>query len=108
MTARHVSFTFTARAQIDQHHWWWLEHRDQRQVFELELAAALDLLALLPGVGTPYGAVPGTRRLYLDKLDSHLYYTYDDERGIIRSSGVPGGPRAVPQFLSFRLSSDPA
>ena len=87
MTGRHVSFTFTARDQVDQEHRWWIEHRDQRHLFELELTAALNLVALLPKIGTAYelSPVPGVRRLYLDKVACHLYYTYDDERVIIRS-----------------------
>lgn len=87
MTGRRVSFTFTARHQIDHEHRWWLENRNQRFLFEDELGAALNLLALLPGIGTPYelSPVPGVRRLYLDKVACHLYYSYDDEQVIIRS-----------------------
>lgn len=64
-----------------------MAHRDQRQLVEHELGAALNLVALLPGSGTPYelSPVPEVRRLYLDKIDCHLYYTYDDEQVIVRS-----------------------
>ncbi len=74
MTGGRVSFTFTAQQQIDLEHRWWLEHRNHRQLFEDELGAALNLLALLPGIGTPYelSPVPGVRRLYLDKVACHL------------------------------------
>lgn len=87
MTGRRVRFTVTARQQIDLEHRWWLEHRDHRQLFEDALGTALNVLALLPGLGTPYelSPVPEVRRLYLDKVACHLYYTYDDEQVIIRS-----------------------
>jgi plasmid stabilization system protein ParE len=87
LNERRVRFTLTARRQIDLEHQWWLEHRDQRQLFEDELGAAINLLALLPGIGTPYelSPLPGIRRLYLDNVACHLYYTYDDEWVIIRS-----------------------
>jgi len=87
VTGRRVLLTFTARQQIDVEHRWWLEHRDQRHLFDDELGAALNLLALLPGIGTPYeiGPPPGVRRLYLNKVACHLYYTYDDQQVIIRS-----------------------
>jgi len=87
VTGRRVSFTFTARRQVTLEHQWWLENRDQRQLFADELGAALDLVALLPGIGTPYKLSPvlGVRRLYLEKVDCHLYYTFDAERVIIRS-----------------------
>lgn len=87
MTERRIAVTFTARQQIELEHTWWREHRDQRLLFEDELDSALKILALLPGIGAPYqaGPTPGLRRLYVDKIDCHLYYTYDDERVIIRS-----------------------
>ena len=87
MTGRRVSFTFTARHQINLEHQWWLDNRDQRHLFEGELSDALNLLALLPGIGTPYESspLPGIRRLYLDKVACHLYYSYDDEQVIIKS-----------------------
>jgi len=68
-------------------HQWWLANRDQRQLFEDEVGAALNLVGLLPGIGTPYelSPLPGVRRLYLEKIGCHLYYTFDDERVVIRS-----------------------
>jgi plasmid stabilization system protein ParE len=87
LTVRHVALALTARRQIDLEHQWWLEHRDHRQLFEDELGDAVKLLGLLPGIGTPYklSPVPGVRRLYLEKVACHLYYTFDDEQVVIRS-----------------------
>ena len=47
----------------------------------------MNLLAALPGVGAPYpqAMVAGLRRIYLRKIDCHLYYTFDDEDVIIRA-----------------------
>ena len=44
-------------------------------------------MSLLPGVGTTYAAagVPGLRRLYLRKIDCHLYYTFDQDEVIVRA-----------------------
>ena len=87
MNRRRVEFTATASHQVSLEHQWWRDNRDQRGLFEDELAAAVALLALLPGIGTVYeeGPVPGVRRLYLERLACHVYYTFDDERVIIRS-----------------------
>lgn len=42
-----------------------------------EVESAVRILALLPGAGTRYthADTPDLRRLYLRKLDCHLYYT---------------------------------
>ncbi len=66
---------------------WWLENRDYREIFAAELEGMVRLLALMPGVGNPYrdAAVAGLRRLYLQKISCHVYYTYDDKQVIVRA-----------------------
>jgi hypothetical protein len=100
---RRVSFTITARHQVDLEHEWWRDNRDQRQLFEDELGAALNLVALLPGIGTPYELSPiaGVRRLYLEKID--LPSVLHLRRQACRRSilvGCQAGPRAI--ALSLR------
>lgn len=53
----------------------------------MELEQALRVLALLPGAGTPYpqAGVAGLRRIYVRKVDCHLYYTFDDQEVIVRA-----------------------
>jgi len=82
-----VRFTATARRHVDRERTWWLENRDYQALFSSELEAGLRILALLPGSGTPYRRtnVAGLRRLYLDKVASHLYYTFNDEEVVIRA-----------------------
>jgi hypothetical protein len=45
------------------------------------------MLALLPGAGTPYAAagIPGLRRLYLRRIDCHVYYSFDARNVIVRA-----------------------
>ena len=45
------------------------------------------MLSALPGIGSPYPAspIPGTRRFYLERLMSHLYYTYDERELVIHA-----------------------
>lgn len=87
MNERRVRFTATARRHVDRERTWWLENRDYQALFATELEAALRILALLPGAGTAYRQtnVAGLRRLYLEKLASHLYYTFNDEEVVIRA-----------------------
>lgn len=48
---------------------------------------ALKIIAALPGVETLYAPSPvsGVRRVYLRRIDAHLYYTFDDARVIVRA-----------------------
>ena len=87
MKERRVRFTATARKHVDCEHAWWLEHREHRELFAAELEAAIQLIAILPGAGTPYTqtAVAGLRRVYLRGLGCHVYYTFDDRQIIVRA-----------------------
>ena len=61
------------------------ENGDYREVFATEIEKALEVLAVLPGIGTPYAAagVQGVRRVYLRRIACHLYYVFDDDRVVI-------------------------
>lgn len=56
-------------------------------MFTEELEQALRIIAALPGAGSLYAQspVPGVRRVYLRRVDAHLYYTFDDVRVIVRA-----------------------
>jgi hypothetical protein len=84
---RHVRFTATAQRHVDREKAWWLERRDHTDVFAADIETALRILAFLPGVGTLYeqAGVADLRRLYLRKIDCHLYYTFDEHEVIVRA-----------------------
>jgi hypothetical protein len=84
---RHVRFTATAQRHVEREKARWLENRAHTELFATDLETALRILAFLPGVGTPYKQtdVAGLRRLYLRKIDCHLYYTFDEHEVIIRA-----------------------
>ena len=87
MTQRRVRFTATAQQHVNHEKSWWLENRDHKDLFASDIETALRILALLPGVGTLYeqGGIAGLRRLYLRKIDCHLYYTFDKREVIVRA-----------------------
>ena len=87
MTERRVRFTATASDHVAHERLWWLANRDYQELFATELENALEVVAALPGAGTPYpqAEVEGLRRLYLRKLACHLYYTFDDDEVIVRA-----------------------
>jgi plasmid stabilization system protein ParE len=84
---RGVRFTNTASSHVDRERAWWQANRDHQDLFATELEKALEILALLPGAGTPYTqtGVPDLRRLYIRRLGCHLYYTFDADNVIIRA-----------------------
>lgn len=87
MKPRRVRFTDTANSHVDRERAWWFENRDHQELFATELEKAIEILALLPGAGTPYTrtGVPDLRRLYIRKLGCHLYYTFDTHDVIVRA-----------------------
>ncbi len=87
MNERRVRFTETADRHVKDAHAWWLTNRDDQELFASEIEDALQLLALMPGLGTPYDYAPilHLRRFYLPKLTCHLYYTFDDDEVVVRA-----------------------
>ena len=71
-------------------------------MFAEELEQALEIIAVLPGAGTVYtrSPIPGVRRVYLRRVDLHLYYTFDDHEVIARAlwgARRKHGPRLEPR-----------
>ncbi len=87
MKPRRVRFTETASNHVHRERTWWLENRDYQDLFAAELEKAIEILAVLPGAGTPYthSGVPDLRRVYIRKLGCHIYYTFDADDVIIRA-----------------------
>ena len=87
MKQRRVRFTATARRQVDREKAWWLQNRDYQETFASEVEVALKILAILPAAGSlyPHTNVAALRRLYLEKVAAHLYYTFDSEEVVIRA-----------------------
>lgn len=98
MKERRVRFTATAGQHVENERSWWLKNRDHQALFATELESAEKILAILPGVGTPYVRTEliGLRRLYLRKIDCHIYYTFDGDDVIVRAlwgARRKGGPK---------------
>lgn len=87
MIERRVQFTETAAQHVQDEREWWLANRDHKALFATQLESALRVLTILPGAGTlyPLSGTTGLRRFYVRKLSCHLYYTFDDERVIVRA-----------------------
>lgn len=101
MTPRFVRFTATARRHVPREKTWWIENRVHIDVFAAELEDALKFVAFVPAAGTTYSqaGVAGLRRVYMQKIDCHLYYTFDDRQVIVRAlwgARRRSGPRLKP------------
>jgi len=57
------------------------------EILQQDVDKAISTLSLVPGIGSPYPSapIPGVRRLYLERLMSHIYYTYDEREVVIRA-----------------------
>jgi plasmid stabilization system protein ParE len=82
---RSVSFTATARRHVLREREWWGANREHVTAFVSDLERALGMIATIPGVGASYPRVPGMRRLFLERLGVHVYFTFDDESVIVRA-----------------------
>jgi plasmid stabilization system protein ParE len=82
-----VRFTATAREHVRLLHEWWQANSPRPEIVHRDLEKAITLLSGFPGIGSPYPPSPiaGVRRLYLERLSSHLYYTFDDRELVIRA-----------------------
>ena len=87
MIRRRIRFSKTARKHLRLLRKWWLENADHPEILHNDLQEAIAMLAALPGIGSPYPSapVPGVRRFYLQRLTSHLYYTFDQRELIVRA-----------------------
>jgi plasmid stabilization system protein ParE len=84
---REVVFTQRSRDQLRAAKTWWIHNERSVGILADEIEQAVDFLALLPGAGTPYpqAKIAGLRRLYLRRVSSHLYYTFNRDTVTIRA-----------------------
>jgi plasmid stabilization system protein ParE len=84
---RKLRFTATAREHVRLLKQWWEENSVRPEILDQDLSEALRMLSSVPGIGKPYPSAPfpGVRRLYLERLMSHLYYTYDEHEVVLRA-----------------------
>lgn len=61
MKERRVRFTATAGHHVEHQRAWWLANRHHHELFATELEHAEKILAILPGIGTPYVPWVGLR-----------------------------------------------
>jgi plasmid stabilization system protein ParE len=82
---RRVQFTATARRHVLREREWWVANREQAEAFTSDLDRTIDLIATLPGVSSKYRQLPGMRRLFLERIGVHVYFTFDDDTVIVRA-----------------------
>ncbi|HEX6861592.1 MAG TPA: type II toxin-antitoxin system RelE/ParE family toxin [Thermoanaerobaculia bacterium] len=87
MTRRRVRFTARAQQHVRLFKEWWRESSARPEILEHDVAEAVRMLSIVPGIGSIYRPSPiaGVRRLYLQRLMAHLYYTYDEREVVIRA-----------------------
>jgi plasmid stabilization system protein ParE len=82
---RRVQFTATARRHLLRERDWWVGNRQQVDAFASDFDRTIGLIATLPGVSSSYPHVPGVRRVFVERINVHVYFTFDDDSVIIRA-----------------------
>ena len=85
MKRRRVQFTATARRHVLRERDWWVRNRDHAELFTSDLERTVDLIARLPGASASYPRVPGVRRVFVERLGVHVYFTNDGDTVVIRA-----------------------
>jgi len=97
-------FTVAAARQAEEIAEWWAVHRPvSPDLFTAELAQCLERLAVMPSVGASasYAApcLRGLRRTLLRATRYHVYYTTNEEEGILTIHAVWHAARGTrPEF----------
>ena len=89
-----VRFAERAEAQLDERHAWWRAHRDERDLFNEELDAAVRFLAVnattMPVVRKTGGR--SFRRVLMPRTACHLYFeVIDEEVFVVAAWGATRG-----------------
>lgn len=85
-----------AQTQARFHDDWWAENRPLAPtLFAQELAGAIKLLTHAPEIGQRFtrSAIPGVRRLVLQKTRNLIYYVFDRSTDTVWVLAVWGAPR---------------
>lgn len=72
-----VRFTKRAAAEVERADAWWRENRPAApHAIRDDLASALELLRVQPGIGRAIenAKLAGTRRIQLDRVNYHVYF----------------------------------
>jgi plasmid stabilization system protein ParE len=85
-----------ARQRVQYITRWWRKNRTSApSLFEDELDEAIGRLEADPNLGTEYRVVRGhtIRRMLLRKTEQHVFYSVDDENGVVVIHSVWGARR---------------
>jgi plasmid stabilization system protein ParE len=88
--------TTAAQADIDAADAWWRTHRDEQDIFALELEEATLTLQRVPNAGRPVrarGLGPNVRSIVLPKTEKTIYYRVDTEKDQVEILRVYGSRR---------------
>lgn len=81
-----VRFTKRAAAEVERADAWWRENRPAvPRAIRDDLASALELLCVQPGIGRSVenANLAGTRRIQLDRVSYHVYFRVAGEELVV-------------------------
>jgi len=97
-----VAFTPRAARQVTEAKRWWLSNRTKApDALKEELATALELIATNPGIGAVARnvALPGVRRIRLNRVNYYLYYRPKADVRIVQIVALWHVRRGLPPLI---------
>lgn len=84
-----------AQRRFEEEDAWWREHRDAKDLFAEEFAAALEHVTTLPETGRRYRRTRGKliQRVLMKKTRCHVYYFHDREHDLVEVHSIWGARR---------------
>ena len=84
-----------AQRRFEAEDLWWRDHRDAGDLFTDEFVRTLERLRASPEIGQSYRRSRGKliRRLLMQRVHCHVYYSYDPERELIEIHSIWGAMR---------------
>jgi plasmid stabilization system protein ParE len=81
-----------AQRRFEAEDTWWRENRDVKALFIEEFSAVLGQISSMPEVGQRYRRTRGKiiQRVLMKKTGCHVYYSHDQEQGVVEIHSVWG------------------
>ena len=68
-----------------------MKNREHREAFRSDIERTINLVATVPGVSSAYSRMPGVRRVFVERLGVHVYFTFEFRVHDVRDQIIGAG-----------------